>query len=327
MWACRYDYPGGPQRWTEYRGDIRMKRASAVISGVLIAAAVMTTGCGSTRTPQAHAAVPAGKQPALTNAEQLRIDDAQQRLIKRCMARQGFTYTEAERLSADESRTPGYVSADVGWAQRHGYGSRITAKEDRARRHNPNLVYRDSLSPARQKAFDQAMDGGPDAKEVSAEVPGGRTYRKQVGGCTGESEQRLYGDPRTWFRAEKAADSLRSVYVPQVMRDKRFVTALTAWSRCMERAGHPYKDPGAARQAVAQQALQTAPDKAFPDEREVAVADATCARDTGLRDIGKERETYYLDRLRGRYDGALDTSRLIQHTAFTRASGIVGPRV
>ncbi|WP_329283597.1 hypothetical protein [Streptomyces sp. NBC_01451] len=291
-----------------------------------VAAAVMATGCSGTAASQDAKTVPAGALRPLTDTEQLRIADAEQRLIKQCMNRQGFTYWEAERPSLEESRTLGYVADDVAWARKHGYGSRIAAKEDRARLTNPNLVYRKGLSEERRKAYDDALDGGIDAPEIMAELPNGATIRRQMGGCVAEAEKRLYGDPEAWFRANKIASNLQPLYVPQVMRDKQFVAALSVWSTCMEHAGHPEKDPGAARQAAKERALRSTSDETFAAERRLAVADATCARTASLAAIGKERETHYVNALRGRYGQALDTSRRIEHEAYVRAADIVGPR-
>ncbi|MER6633780.1 hypothetical protein ABT301_37160 [Streptomyces sp. NPDC000987] len=299
---------------------------------MLVAAAVMaaalTTAVAGCSTPQKgpDAARQAREVRALTDAEQLGISDAEQRLIKRCMNGHGFQFWEAERLSLEESRTIGYVDDDVDWARRHGYGSRIEAKMERARKANANVAYRKSLSAERRAAYDIALDGGPDAPVISANIPGGGTIRKRVGGCVVRAEKQLYGDVAAWFRAEKTVMNLRPLYVPQVMRDKTFTTALKAWARCMKRAGYPYPDPEAARQAARQQAQGAPPDQAFGAERQLAVADATCARDTSLRAIGSARETFYVNKLRDRYGEALDTSRLIQREALARAMTIVGPR-
>ncbi|MEV4040437.1 hypothetical protein [Streptomyces umbrinus] len=297
----------------------------AVISLLLVSAAI--TGCGSAQhTPQNTASPSAGGARQLTDAEELRISDAQQRLIGTCMRRQGFKYWEAERLSLEESRTLGYVLDDVGWARKHGYGSRIEAKETAARASNPNLAYRKSLSEQRRQAYDEALDEGIDAPVIAIEIPGGGTLRKRMGGCVAESEKKLYGDPRAWFRAEKAVGHLRSLYVPRVLADQRFSAAQNAWSRCMNRAGYAYKDPGASRQSAVAQASRTAEPKAFEAERKLAVADATCARNTDLRPIGEERESHYVAQLRDRYGEALDTHSRLQHQALDRAKKIVGPR-
>lgn len=305
-----------------------MKRTSARVAAAVLTAVVaaLVTGCtGTAQHPQkaqgarnaAATPAPAGLRP-LTEAEQLRVSDAQQRLIKDCMARKGFTYHEAERLSLEESRTFGYVSDDVDWARAHGYGSRIRAKHEQAKRANPNLAYRQSLPAERRPAYDKALDEGVDAPELTAELATGGTVRKRVGGCVAESEKQLYGDPEAWFRAEKTAMSLQPLYVPRVMADRRFTTALTAWSQCMARAGQPYKDPAEARRAA--NAL------AFEAERKLAVADATCARDTRLRAIGKELESKYVDALRGQYGEALDTYARLRLQALAHAAKVVAPR-
>jgi len=170
------------------------------------------------------------------------------------------------------------------------------------------------------------LDGGGDAPVIAAELPGGGTVRKRAGGCVAEADKRLYGDVPGWFRAEKTVQNLQPLYVPQVMADPQFTTALAAWARCMDRAGHPYQDPGAARQSVREQASGTGSDTAFAAERRLAVADATCTRHTKLRSIGKQLETHYLNKLRDRYGEALDTHARLQHQALARAKKIIGPR-
>ncbi|ORT53961.1 hypothetical protein [Streptomyces sp. CB03238] len=299
-----------------------MKRTFAGVAAAVLATVVATlvTGCtGDTqhsRNPAVTAAT--NRLRPLTEAEQLRVSDAQQRLIKDCMARKGFTYHEAERLSLEESRTFGYVSDDVAWAREHGYGSRIRAKHERGRTANPNVAYRQGLPAERRAAYDKALDEGVDAPELTAGLPSGGTVRKRVGGCVAESEKQLYGDPKAWFRAEKTAMSLQPLYVPKVMADQRFAAALKDWSHCMKRAGHPYRDPAEARQAA--HAL------AFEAERKLAVADATCTRDTRLRVIGKELETRYVNALRGQYGEALDTYDRLRLRALAHATKLVAPR-
>ncbi|MGC9544070.1 hypothetical protein [Streptomyces sp. UG1] len=297
----------------------------AVISLLLVS--VVITGCDSAKHPPAKAGPPsAAGARQLTDAEQLRISDAQQRLIGACMKRQGFEFWEAERLSLEESRTLGYVLDDVAWARKYGYGSRLRAKDAAARAANPNLAYRKRLSEQRRQAYDEALDGGVDVPVIAVEIPGGGSVRKQMGGCVAESEKKLYGDPREWFRAEKTAGHLRALYVPRVLADQRFSAAQNAWSRCMKRSGYDYKDPGASRRSAVAQSERVAEPKVFEAERKLAVADATCAKDTGLRSIGEERESHYVAQLRDRYGEALDTYLRLQHRALDRAKKIVGPR-
>lgn len=321
------------------RSTVRKRGTATVLAVLAVMTVVGATGCGAAPTTRNAApvspapsgttgAVPAPGAPRpLDDAERARVEDAQQVLIKRCLNRQGFRYRVPAHPSLEESRTLGYVADDVAWARKHGYGSRIAAAEDRARLANPNLVYRKGLSEERRRAYDEALDGGTDAPVITAKVPGGGTVSRQMGGCVAESEKKLYGDTRAWFTAEKTAMNLQPLYVPQVMRDQRFAAALRAWSQCMARAGHPYRDPGAVRRAAQEPALRNPSDRTFAAERRLAVADATCARKVSLRSIGEQREASYVNRLRGRYGEAIDTSRRIDREALARASVIVGPRV
>jgi hypothetical protein len=297
----------------------------AVISLLLVS--VVITGCDSAKAPPVKAGPPpTGAARQLTDAEQLRISDAQQRLIGACMRRQGFEFWEAARLSLEESRTLGYVLDDVAWARKYGYGSRLQAKDAAARAANPNLAYRKRLSEQRRQAYDEALDGGVDVPVMTVEIPGGGSVRKQMGGCVAESEKKLYGDPREWFRAEKTAGHLRALYVPRVLADKRFSAAQNAWSRCMKRSGYDFKDPGSSRRSAVAQSDRAAEPEVFEAERKLAVADATCAKESDLRSIGEERESHYVAQLRDRYGEALDTYLRLQHRALDRAKKIVGPR-
>ncbi|WP_239148954.1 hypothetical protein [Streptomyces sp. SID12501] len=309
-----------------------MKRMCAAALVVTAALGLATTGCGpqeqDAKQPGTDGGTSVGSKQLreLTDAEQLRIADAQQRLIKSCMTRKGFDFWEAERLSLEESRTLGWVTDAVAWANKHGYGSRIEAKHDRARLTNRNLAYREGLSDERRAAYDKALDEGSDAPVITAEVPTGGTVRKRVGGCVAEAEKQLYGDRVAWFRAEKTVMGLQPLYVPQMMADKRFASALASWSRCMARSGHTYRNPQEARQAAVEQGLKAGPGKGFEAERKLAVADATCAKNTSLRSIGNERETHYVNMLRGRYGSDLDTYARLQLQAFARAAEVVEPR-
>ncbi|MEZ3178714.1 hypothetical protein KYY02_08355 [Streptomyces pimonensis] len=272
---------------------------------------------------------PRPRPPALTWQQELRVADAQQRLTKQCMNRQGFTYWEDRGLTLRESRPVRYVQDDVAWARTHGYGGRIEAKSLRVHERNPNGTYRQSLSPSRRAAFDAALDGGDGARMLTASLPGGGQTRKRVGGCTEEAERALYGDPAEWYRTGKIATGLNALYGDELMKDRHLTAAVRAWSRCMKRAGRPHEDPQAARDAVRANTARLGAaraDEAFAAERRTAVADATCARETSLRAVATARETYYLDRLRDRFGKDIDTYRHLGRRAYDRAVRIVPER-
>lgn len=315
-----------------------MKRAFASLclsAALAVTGAVVTAGCGhgsdsGSPGPATAAAGRSGPRP-LTWRQELRITDAQQRLTRRCMNSHGFAYWEDRTLTLRESMPVRYVQDDVAWAEEYGYGGRIEARQDQLRLHNPIAAYRQSLSTARRAAFDKALDGGgSDVQVLSAQLPGGgQEVRTRLGGCTKVAEKALYGDPGDWFRASKTATGLPALYGQQLLRDRQLTTAVSAWSRCMKRAGLSYPDPRAARDAVRENTARlgtTGADKAFATERRTAAADATCARATSLKTVAATRETYYVDRLPGRYGEALDTYRRLERQAYDRAVRIVPQR-
>ncbi|NUU25172.1 MAG: hypothetical protein HOV68_27270 [Streptomycetaceae bacterium] len=307
---------------------------AATVCALAAVASLALTACtaggdASARTSPGAASDASARVPDLTWAEDLRVADAEQHLLTRCMKEHGFRFWDGQRLSLEESRPVGYVQDDVNWARTNGYGSRIQAKEDRARLANPNLAYRTSLSPARQRAYDTALDGGREAELLKARAPAGGTITKLSGGCTGAAQKALYGDPVTWFRTDTTVSNLRPLYVNKLLHDQQFTGALRAWSRCMRSAGHPYPDPAAARRATREHdAGQSRSEeaRAFARETRIAVADATCARTVSLRSIGQRREAHYVGELAGTYGKALDTYRRMKQLALTRAERIVPAR-
>ncbi|MFI1417675.1 hypothetical protein ACH4VX_06730 [Streptomyces sp. NPDC020731] len=300
-----------------------------VLVSLCAVVAAVTTGCAG-GTDDGDGRAPQDPRPrALTWQQELRVADAQQRLTKQCMERRGFTYREDRGLTLEESRPVRYVQDDVAWARTYGYGGRIEAKSLRVHERNPNGTYRQDLSPSRRVAFDTALDGGDGARMLTASLPGGGETRKRVGGCTEEAERALYGDPAEWYRTGKIATGLNALYGKELMEDRRLTAAVRAWSRCMKKAGLPYEDPQAAREAVRVDTGRLGAaraDEAFAAERRTAVADATCARETSLRAVATARETYYLDRLRDRFGKDIDTYRHLGRRAYDRAVRIVPER-
>ncbi|WP_329406320.1 hypothetical protein OG802_01370 [Streptomyces sp. NBC_00704] len=322
--------PGAPAR-PPWRPAHRVTATMCAVAAVASLALTACTADGGTsaRTARASVAGAAAARPELGWAEDLRISDAEQHLITQCMKAHGFRFWDERRPSLAESRPLGYVQDDVRWARTYGYGSRILAAEDRARLGNPNLVYRRTLSADRQKAYDLAMDGGREARVLSTEAPMGGRVTKQSGGCAGDAEKALYGDPAAWFAADTTVSNLRPLYVGRLLKDGQFTRAVRAWARCMRDAGRPYADPAAARQATREHSAQQSPAeeaRTFAAETRVAVADATCARTTSLRSVGQRREAHYVAALTGGYGKALDAYARMKRLAFTRAERIVPAR-
>ncbi|WP_328942996.1 hypothetical protein OG259_16635 [Streptomyces sp. NBC_00250] len=273
--------------------------------------------------------------PAESNAsERALLDRADQLLVQRCMSRRGIPYWTVPRLSEEESRGVGYVLDDVAWAREYGYGGRLRYKELAAKRADLNLIHRGKLTGQRLTEYTDALYGGPDTPVLSVNVPSGGTISSRLGGCHGTALEELYGDRATWFRVDKIAANLTPLYAAELRSDPRFRSAVTAWSRCMRSAGHPYPDPAAAHGAAAK---ATAPDagttpgssderRAFAAEVRLAVAEATCAVNSGLGKTGRALETEYRNKLDGVYLDALAEHAGIERRALARARDITGAR-
>lgn len=306
-----------------------MKRRLLTVCTVAAALSMAVTGCGpDTGAPRAAAApgVPGGQQGEITDHDRARIRHAEQLVVQECMRRQGFRYWVAAVPSAEESRGGGYVLDAPEWAAEHGYGSRLESRALAARTSDPNLGHREKLSKARLRQYLAALVGPPGTPEMSVEIPGGGTISKAVGGCEAKAEERLYGDRENWFRASRVAGNLTPLYVPDLLRDKRFVAALAKWSRCMRDRNRPYPDPQAARAAVPGLTEGLAEKQAFAVEVRLAVDEATCARDTGFAVAARALENEYRDGLRDRYGEELDTRDRMERAALARAEQITGSR-
>ncbi|MEU1543318.1 hypothetical protein ABZ461_35510 [Actinacidiphila glaucinigra] len=308
-----------------------MRRALMSLCAVAALATAVVTGCGdgagdARGQTRQHIGV---RTPALTWRQEVRVNDALQRLTSRCMGRQGFAYQEERDLTLRESRPVRFVQDDLTWARTYGYGSRIETKSARLRERNVNGTYRQDLPATRRALFDEALDGGDGARMLTAPMPNGGEIRKRIGGCTEEAERTLYGDPAEWFRTSKIALSANSLYAGRLMKDPGLIAAVRAWSACMREAGEPYPDPQAAQDGVRAAAVRLGAaraDEAFAAERRTAVADADCARRTSLRAVATAREKHYLDRLPDRYVKDIDTYRRLGRQAYDRAVRIVPER-
>jgi hypothetical protein len=260
----------------------------------------------------------------LTDTERILLERAEDVLTRQCMRRHGFRYHTATPPTVEERQGTGYVLADVAWAREHGYGTRIRDRWLAAKQRNPNVAYYATLSPADRRRYDRALDGGPDRSRVSVKLPTGGTVTSVMGGCTATANEALYGDRATWFRADKVATNLRPLYVPAIMRDTRFTTALAAWRRCMAARGHRYADPPEIRARLPRLTKDLGPDEAHSFEVRLAVAEATCARRTPLLATARALEDHYRAEAARPYAEDLALHHRLEFRALDRARRITG---
>ncbi|MBZ3907501.1 MULTISPECIES: hypothetical protein [Streptomyces] len=310
-----------------------MSRASAAawVSAVIVAltAAGCTADAGSEhgsaadRERGSRSETLPGRE--LTDAERLLIQRAEGLLVKKCMEAAGFAYWVERQPSPDELKGGGYVLTDADWAKRHGYGSRITAKLLAAQRDDPNHDYADALPDKERVRYGRTLEGGPSAGMVTARLPGGGgTVQTPRASCQVDAKSELYGDFERWFRAEKTATNLTSLYVPKLLKDERFVDAVAQWSACMREAGHDYADPPAVQERLPRLTEGLSADRAYATEVRLAVAEATCATGTPLAGTARALDTEYRERELGTYGEDVAAYRRMSLTALDRAEDITG---
>ncbi|MGW0761544.1 hypothetical protein ACWD1Y_34600 [Streptomyces sp. NPDC002814] len=291
----------------------------------VISALTVMTGCTPNPAQPTAPAVTASPARELSPAEQGRVDQAEQRLVQRCMAEKGFRYWVFPRVDADTFRafTYRFIQDDVEWAGEHGYGERLRQAFFKTKNRDRNLSYQKGLTPTERDRYTAALQGGRDTPMLSAPLPSGGTVRSPGGGCMRSARNELYGDAEAFFQADKVATDLTGVYVPKVMRDPRFTGAMKAWSRCMRgMTGGEYADSDAARADVRKQAAGFSASQAHALEADIAVADATCARRTSLRGTLSRLDREYGDPVRERYADEIATRNRMKLAALRRADRI-----
>ncbi len=305
-----------------------MKRGFASVWLGAIVAAAAVAGCAAGGEGSARGEgrqVGAGEVRDLTDAEQIVVDRATQLLVRECMEEAGFRYWPEPVAGVDERRGGGYVLDDVGWARRHGYGTRLQEKALAAQKNDRNHAYANALPEARRVRYSKTLDGDPSAAVLTVELPAGGTVQTPRHGCRAEAKGTLYGDFPAWFRAEKTATNLTPLYVPDLLADERFGTARTAWSACMRARGHDYADPARIRERLPRLTRGLSEAKAHAVEVELAVAEARCAtEETSLVRTARALEREYRGGLREYRDDVADHRRM-QHAALERAEELCGP--
>ncbi|MEV6854993.1 hypothetical protein ACIF6I_22335 [Streptomyces microflavus] len=318
-------------------GSTDMMRAFSSAATVAIAtaltaiAAVTTAGCIAAAPPDRPAPErshrsggPADGNRELTAAEEVLVRRAEQLLVKECMEKAGFPYWADTLPAPDDLKGGGYFLTDVGWAKRHGYGSRLQRKAQNTRRDDRNSAYVRTLPDEKGIRYSDTLLGTPSKGALTAELPGGGTVETPRDGCRAAAKGRLYGDHPAWFHAEKTATNLTSLYVPDLVEDPRFTGAVTAWSACMRAAGHDHATPPAAREKLPELTRGLNEPEAYAVEVGLAVAEATCATTTPLAETARALDTEYREKRLARYSGEIAAYRQMRLDALDRAERITG---
>ncbi|MFJ6656384.1 hypothetical protein ACIQNG_08480 [Streptomyces sp. NPDC091377] len=267
---------------------------------------------------------PAASAPELTATQQDRIERAEEQLVQTCMTGHGFRYWPEPPAGDAEEHGTDFVLDDIARARAQGYGSRVQRGLLARRQRGPNATYRESLSARDRARYSATLAGDPADGALTAELPTGGTLVTPRGGCRATAQQELYGDRAAWFRANGIAMNLTPLWVPALVEDPRFTEALTAWSACMRGKGHSFADPRAVRTALPRLTEGQREAKAYATEVRLAVAEATCARDSALADTARALKPVYVARARARYGEELALHGRLQRAALARAEDLIG---
>jgi hypothetical protein len=297
-----------------------LNRKRNFITAAATAVLCCAAGCDAQSKQQA---TPDAEMRDLTVREEIEIERAEERLVKNCMEDKGHRYWELPVPGVEERKAGRYVTDDVEWARKHGYGRGFEERAEKIRRTDPTTVHQNKLPPRERAAFNRALDG--DYRDrMSVELPGGAgTVDAPRGGCANEARAKLYGDSETWFLTRKTIEGILPLYGRDLMQDARLKKPLAKWARCMEEAGRPFDDPGSLRQNRLTVTATMPSAEAYAYDRALAILDATCARKTSLAEIMRTLETSYQEKELQQYEKERNDYRKMRLHALHEAQDVL----
>jgi hypothetical protein len=302
--------------------------------GVLCALALGgTVGCSSAADrPAGGPARPALGHPLggvtqFTPADQDRLTQAENSLVRACMAGRGFEFRAARPRPA-AAFTPGNAFGLVTpeEAAAHGYG--ITEHAARGAAQDPNDALLAELPEPRRAAW-QAAFGGTAARERRVTLPDGTSFTYRADGCAYTARVRLYGPE--WDRLYFTVQAYGNQVVTRAAADDGFRRAERDWAGCVRARGVPAAGLDEARRGIADKLAALTPATGPPDparlrdlaaeEVRVAGIDARCADEAGLwRAAARAQQAAERAVLGDRRGAVLDRMRTLRAAARTRAA-------
>ncbi|WP_406862080.1 hypothetical protein ABZO31_17075 [Streptomyces sp. HUAS MG47] len=216
------------------------------------------------------------------------VQDAELKLIRRCMVQKGFTVFPADGGTSAPPAERSYGSPSLETAKKIGYGlDPRRASDDKTTPADSDAAF-DALPNSRKAAHTLAMYG-PDDEQVTYEFGSGKVSIGKTG-CMADVRRELYGDLKTYLRLHWIiTNTVNSDTGKSVAKDEGVKNALESWSSCMDKARHSGVDaPDDAREKASKDYEGLGPgdekalDKAQVREIDIAVDDATCAQSSKL---------------------------------------------
>ncbi|MFC0842755.1 hypothetical protein ACFH04_03245 [Streptomyces noboritoensis] len=201
---------------------------------------------------------------------------AEVRLVRACMEEKGFRYPAPDppaRPAPEDEK----AAVELTDRSRTGYGISQPPSQAPGPGSAPVDRYYRTLPAARQRAFDQALDGPPDKKVTVSGTDWGEV-RVATEGCDADSRSRLAGSPALWARITYIPERYDNELGRRVPSAPAYVRAMAEWRSCMADRGLAYRSPEQAQDALRKERRTTDSADAFRHrEITVAVADGACA--------------------------------------------------
>ncbi|MFJ5264849.1 hypothetical protein ACIQAC_30750 [Streptomyces sp. NPDC088387] len=295
-------------------------RKKTLFAAAMAAVVCGVTGCGAEAEQRT---VSDAQVRDLTVQEEIETERAEERLVKECMEEKGHPYWESPISGIDERKAGRYITDNVEWAEKYGYGRVFAERGEEIRRTDPTTVYQNRLSPEERADYSRALDG--DYRDrMSTELPGGTgTVDAPRGGCANEARARLYGDSEAWFVVRKTVEGALPLYGRDLMEDVRLTKPLAKWAQCMEEAGRAFDNPEQLRRHRAKVTEGMPSAEAHEFDRKLAVLDATCARKTSAASIMRTLETEYREKVLKRYEKERAEYRRMRLHALDQAGDVL----
>ncbi len=282
---------------------------------------IAVAGCSQSATEDRSSSVlPA----ALSNEDKRSLLLAEQALVSACMVKKGFEYRVIPPPPEATGTRPIFGTEDVAKARREGYGIDHTEEQHTDVPHeansdgpprDPNAVYVQSLSPTENEAFDAALWGAAGSRQGAVTLPSGMQIGFPLTGCYSAARRKLYGkDLNRFMTVSTFVENLEGEITRRVRGDRRMIDRLKAWRVCVKTHGYHFQDPGEAIEAATVQS---------ESERQIAVADATCARETGLVKAGKRLLQSYRRDVFDEFEGRIITYNELVDAGVRRASEVL----
>ncbi|MGW1930361.1 hypothetical protein [Streptomyces sp. NPDC001919] len=304
-----------------HRRSLLVSAAAVTATAIALSAAAMSGSGGPAPGERPPPLRPIGTSS--NTADDRLLHDAEQRLLRDCMGRHGFTYRPFHLADESESTLFPYVVDDAAWAREHGYGSELGRRQAALAKSDPNRAYFSAL-PAHRKSAALVAANGPSPTGLTVRLPGGGTLRRSDRGCVAEAQHRLYGDLGAWFRSSTRVNTLEQILRSRVVADAAYTKDLGVWQRCMGRAGHAFPTPAAARAAA------LAPAHPLRHDREIGLAltEVRCAGQSGLSATARRLDSHHGRLLAEEYRADVETWDRLRAAALPRARRILdaGPQ-